>query len=419
MPDFKEELKKVFAQSALKGKELKAALRELVRETWPDLPPWTTLDGAVIEEVQKATVGSGVVLTFEEGGVQKVVLAEAGDHYKKTGEAYMIPGGFINLSSTPGSSLVPASAAPESPRTGAAREVEEELKKADGAPLLEVEPSRLKPMDTNTLSFGNGEKRLVLGFVLELNADEVRTVKEHVAKLESDAAYRDATTAQSNNHESGRPEVSGVGIFPLADVAAGKVGLLHKDQQSLFEVVHAHFDAQTPAERKGPTRAYLQKVRTLDELKDAVDAWRAQGDSIGVTSGVFDIVHPGHISFLEDASRACGRLVAIIASDRTVKEQKGEEKPYITELKRAQTIAALGNVDAVIISDEPFHETILEALKPDVMFKGDDYAGRKIIGAELVGKVVLIPCAEKEFYSSSEFVKKIKAASPDKPPSWG
>ena len=157
MSDITKQIREIFEKAALGDKETKEALRETVKENWPSLPVWTTLDGAVVEEVQKATAGSGVVLTFEEGGVRKVVLAETGDHYAKPGEAngpaYMIPGGFINLSETPGSSLVPASAAPEDGRTGAAREVEEELKTPDGSPLLKVDPQRLKPMDTLTLAF--------------------------------------------------------------------------------------------------------------------------------------------------------------------------------------------------------------------------------------------------------------------------
>lgn len=191
-------------------------------------------------------------------------------------------------------------------------------------------------------------------------------------------------------------------------------------KQALRDVLRDNWPAPGACEepRRTPTRAFQKKVKSLEELTQLAEEWRAEGQTIGFTSGVYDILHPGHISFLEDSSAACGKLVVVIASDRTVKEQKGDEKPYITELKRAQTIAALDTVHAVIISDEKYHETILKALKPDVMLKGDDYAGKDIIGAELAGQVVLIPCAEKEFYSSSAFVKKIKTGSPDKPPGW-
>lgn len=248
MSDIKKQIRDIFDGAALSEKEKKQLLRELVSENWGTLPPWTTLkSGAVVEEVQKATAGSGVVLSFmDTDGVQKVVVAQTGSHYDKPGQppsppAFMIPGGFINLSETPGSTKVAAAATPEDARTGAAREVEEELKKPDGSPLLSVEPNRLKLMDTLTLAFRSGEKRIVMGLMLELNAAEIKTVKDHIARLNSDTAYRDATSAQSMNHESGRPEVSGVAIFPLADVAAGKVNLLHKDQQSLFQAVEGYY----------------------------------------------------------------------------------------------------------------------------------------------------------------------------------
>ena len=419
MSDAQKILADAIRATGLRGRALKDALREAVGAAWPDLPPWSTLTAPVIEEVQKASIGSGVVLTFVEDGVRKVVLGQAGYHYKnpKTPgpmpESYTIPGGFIDLTSTKGSAKVAAADAPEDPRTGAAREVEEEFRLADGSPLLAVEPARLKPMDTKTIAFANGEKRVVIGMMLELTPAEAATVKAHVAQLAADPSFRAAVGRQTINPASGHPEVCDVKIFGLDDVAAGKVNLLHKDQQSLFGLVREHFDTAGPAKpRSGPTRAYQAKVKTLDELGALAVKWRAEGQTLGITSGVFDILHPGHIAFLEDANRQSGRLVVIIASDRTVRAQKGPEKPYIGALKRAQTIAALDTVDAVIISDEPYHETILAALSPDILFKGDDYAGRKIMGADLAGKVVLIPCAEKEFYSSSAFARKIMESRP-------
>lgn len=416
MSDLADQINALVQQAHLPPKELKSVLREAIRLAWPDMPPWTTLEnGPLIEEVQKATVGSGAVLTFVEGGVRKVVLAQAGEHYRKKDgtlpESYMIAGGFINLTSTPGSTQVPPSNQPEDPTIGSAREIEEELKTAEGPPLLSVDPERLELMNIKTLSLGD-EKRLVTGQALELTPDEITLVKAHVERMACDSAYKAAVSAQSANHESGKPEVADVKIFTLAEAARGGVPLLHADQLSLFQAIEKHFakiDALTAIPRAEPTRAYQRKVRTLEELAEIVAARRAQRSlTVGVTSGVFDIVHPGHISFLEDASLQCDFLVAIIASDRTVREAKGPEKPYISEEKRAQTIAALGNVDAVIISDEKYHETILRALGPDIMFKGDDYAGQQIMGGDLVGRVVLIPCAEKEFYSSREFVRKIK-----------
>lgn len=413
----------------------KSVLREAVGKAWPGLPPWTTLEnGPVIEEVQKAAVGSGAILTFREDGVRKVVLAQAGEHYRRPGEAlpalYMIAGGFINLTRTPGSSLVPAADAAEHPATGAAREMEEELRTPGGAPLLPIDPDRLALVDALTLDLPGGEKRLVIGQALELTPDEAALVKAHIARMARDETYRTAVVAQSVNHDSGLPEIGGLSVVTLDDAARGAVPLLHRDQISLFRKAAAHFaaddDARTGSNpvtapvRAGPTRAYGQKVRTLDALRTMVaDARAAEPLTVGITSGAFDLIHPGHISFLDDARRHCDFLVAVIASDRTVRDQKGLEKPYIPADKRAATIAAIATVDAVIISDEPYHETILRALRPDILFKGDDYAGMRIMGAELVDRVILIPCADKEFNSSSAFIRKIQeggAPAPAMPP---
>lgn len=245
-----EQIRDIFKRSGLQGKQLKTALREVVREAWPDMPVWTTLEAPVIEEVQKASLGSGVALVFEEGGVRKAVLARAGSHYPVTQESFMIPGGFINLMRTTGSTLVPASPAPEDAAVGAAREVEEELKNVDGSPLLVTDPARLKPMDTKTLATRTGERSIVVGFMLELTPAEVAVVKQHMHQIETDAAYAAAAELQSVNHDSGKPEVSGLAIVSLRDVASGNCNLLHKDQQSLFQAVEAHFARWTA--RKPP-----------------------------------------------------------------------------------------------------------------------------------------------------------------------
>lgn len=245
-----DQLTDVFKKSGLKGAELKAVLREVVAQEWPDMPPWTTLQAPVIEEVQKASLGSGVALVFEENGVRKAVLARAGSHYPGTEDAYMIPGGFINLTRTPGSTRVPASDAPEDAAVGAAREIEEELKNVDGSPLLVADPARLTPMDTKTLATRTGERSIVIGLMMELTAEEAATVKAHIRKIATDPAYAEAAAQQSINPASGKPEVSGVAIFDLDDVAAGKCNLLHKDQRSLFQAVAAHFKTRRAPQTK-------------------------------------------------------------------------------------------------------------------------------------------------------------------------
>ncbi len=156
----------------------KEIIRGIVARHWPSLPVYTTLEHAVVEEVQKATVGSGVVLTFKENGVQKVVLVKAGTHYESPKYAadpnipiYMIAGGMNNLTKTPGTihTLADDTKAEDS-RAAAVRECEEELVDDNGKPVLAINPSRLKPIDTKTLTMPWGERRAVVGYMLELDA---------------------------------------------------------------------------------------------------------------------------------------------------------------------------------------------------------------------------------------------------------
>jgi rfaE bifunctional protein nucleotidyltransferase chain/domain len=156
--------------------------------------------------------------------------------------------------------------------------------------------------------------------------------------------------------------------------------------------------------------SHTDKICTLDELAARVEQRRAGGKEpvIGFTSGVYDLIHPGHVTLLEEARKRCDYLVVAIASDRTVKAQKGADRPFIDEYRRARTIAGMSSVDSVIISDEPYHEAILKRIKPQVMFKGDEYKGQKLIGSELVDRVELIPCDEKDFNSTTSVVDTIR-----------
>jgi hypothetical protein len=216
----------------------KEFLRWLVAECWGSMPPWTTLEHSVIEEVQKATVGSGAVFIHTVDHVDYVLLAEAGPHYKKTEKLYMIPGGFVNLSRTPGSSFVEPSDKPESPRNALARECEEELKNADGTPLLEINPSRFEPMDMNTIYLPWGETRVVIGSLYEMRTGEYNLIKNHIAKLNTDTDFKMACAEKTINPDSNLPEVASLILVKLTDVINEKVKLLHADQMSLFQAVH-------------------------------------------------------------------------------------------------------------------------------------------------------------------------------------
>jgi len=129
-----------------------------------------------------------------------------------------------------------------------------------------------------------------------------------------------------------------------------------------------------------------------------VAEWRAAGKTVVFTNGVFDILHPGHVRYLRAARAEGDALVVAVNSDRSTREIKGPDRPVNPEDERAETVAALDMVDAVVVFDEPDPHRIISLLQPDVLVKGADWAANRIIGREVVeargGRVVRVEIVE-------------------------
>jgi D-beta-D-heptose 7-phosphate kinase/D-beta-D-heptose 1-phosphate adenosyltransferase len=151
-------------------------------------------------------------------------------------------------------------------------------------------------------------------------------------------------------------------------------------------------------------------VLTAEEALVWVARLRLQGKQIVFTNGVFDILHPGHVRYLQDARRHGDALIVAINSDRSVRIVKGEGRPIVPQAERAEVLAALGPVDVVIVFDEDTPHQIVSVLQPDVLVKGADWAPDRIIGRDIVeargGRVVRVPIAEG--YSTSAIIGKIE-----------
>jgi D-beta-D-heptose 7-phosphate kinase/D-beta-D-heptose 1-phosphate adenosyltransferase len=151
---------------------------------------------------------------------------------------------------------------------------------------------------------------------------------------------------------------------------------------------------------------------TREQAIDFVTGERRRGRIIVFTNGVFDILHPGHVRYLRDA-RALGDLLIVgINSDRSVKAlNKAPDRPINPEQERAEVLAALASVDAVVIFDEETPHDIISAIQPDVLVKGADWGEHAIVGRDVVeargGRVVRIALAEG--YSTTKIIERIRS----------
>lgn len=151
-------------------------------------------------------------------------------------------------------------------------------------------------------------------------------------------------------------------------------------------------------------------VVSREDAAGRIAEWKAKGLTVGFTNGVFDLLHRGHLHSMEQAARRVDRLVVGVNSDASTKRLKGPERPVQDEKTRAAVLAALRFVDLVTIFDEDTPEELIQAAKPDMLFKGADYAGQQIPGQAFVeaegGSVTLLPLLEG--YSTTSTVKKVR-----------
>ena len=148
---------------------------------------------------------------------------------------------------------------------------------------------------------------------------------------------------------------------------------------------------------------------------DALDTFvlgaRAAGKRIVFTNGVFDILHPGHLRYLQAARRHGDVLIVGLNSDASVRRNKGPERPINPEAERAEVLAALACVDAVSVFDEDTPADIIRRVQPDVLVKGSDWPADQIVGRDTVeargGKVILEPV--EQGHSTSAIIDRARS----------
>lgn len=149
---------------------------------------------------------------------------------------------------------------------------------------------------------------------------------------------------------------------------------------------------------------------TLANAVARVAERRAAGEIIVFTNGVFDLLHPGHVRYLQQARRLGDALIVGVNSDRSVRANKGAGRPITPETERAEILSALDWVDAAVIFDEDRAHAVIAALQPDVLVKGADRADDATVGRDILeargGKVVRVPI--EPGFSTTRIVEKIR-----------
>jgi len=154
-----------------------------------------------------------------------------------------------------------------------------------------------------------------------------------------------------------------------------------------------------------------EKIKKREALKKILTTHQKQGKKVVFTNGCYELIHVGHVRYLEQAKRYGDILVVAVNSDSSTRKLKGEKRPLLPEQERAEILSALGCVDYVVIFDEVDPLSIITYLKPDVLVKGGDWTVDTIIGRDVVeasgGKVISLPYIEGTSTSTSKIIERI------------
>ena len=186
----------------------------------------------------------------------------------------------------------------------------------------------------------------------------------------------------------------------LANVAAGlvvaKVGTAVVRNAELADAVDAAVSVS-------------EKIVDQRQLAEQVAQWRSRGLSIGFTNGCFDLVHPGHVSLLEQAEAQCDRLIVGLNSDASVTRLKGSGRPVQDAAARGRVLASVAAVDAVVVFDDDTPIELIRQIRPEVLIKGADYALDEVVGGDIVqsygGRIVLADLVDG--FSTTETIARL------------
>jgi D-beta-D-heptose 7-phosphate kinase/D-beta-D-heptose 1-phosphate adenosyltransferase len=147
------------------------------------------------------------------------------------------------------------------------------------------------------------------------------------------------------------------------------------------------------------------KILGLSALLKKLPALRRQGKTIAFTNGCFDLMHIGHVKYLDDASRGNRVLIVGLNSDASISRIKGPHRPIVVQKSRAAVLAALESVDFVVIFNEDTPYKLIAAVKPDILIKGADWKGKSVVGEDLVKRKEFVKYIQG--FSTTNIIEKI------------
>src|SRR3954468_1883708 len=164
---------------------------------------------------------------------------------------------------------------------------------------------------------------------------------------------------------------------------------------------------QSAAEKRNTTEVSNEKILSRDDLKVLVEAWRSRGETIILANGAFDLLHVGHIRYLRAARQLGEKLVVAVNSDESVRALKGNGRPLMPADERAEILAALSDVDAVVIFPERDVRCLVREIRPDIHAKGTDYTPDSMPERNTViecgGRVEIV--GDPKDHSTSEIIR--------------
>lgn len=152
------------------------------------------------------------------------------------------------------------------------------------------------------------------------------------------------------------------------------------------------------------------KILTREQLKRRVEKWRRSGEKVTLANGCFDVLHVGHVRYLRAAKELGGKLIVAVNSDDSVRTLKGDGRPHMPENERAEILAALADVDAVVVFTEPDVRALIREIHPDIQAKGTDYTAESVperdVVAEFGGRVTIV--GDPKDHSATEILRQME-----------